>query len=103
MNGNIRTIASIAGAENLSDDVVSAAKLLDDGQDRMQSSLNRAEYFKILVEVFSKGLNQDRNLHLNDFYIIVPALCASHVDALLLAKEKLTKRGKDSLQAGFTE
>ena len=103
INDSINTIASIAGAEYLSDDVVSAAKLLDDVQDRMQSSLNRAEYFKILVEVFSKGLNQDRNLHLNDFYIIVPALCASHVDALLLAKEKLTKRGKDSLQAGFTE
>ena len=101
--GGSSSFESLAKSENFDDDTISIGRLLDEVQERMQNSLDRAEYFRILVEVFSKGLNQEKNTHLKDFYILIPALCSSHVDALLLAKEKLTKRGKDSVQAAISD
>ena len=49
----------------------------------------------MLVDVFSGELR--RLEHLKEFYLILPALSMSAVEFILHSKEKLTKRGKDSL------
>ena len=47
------------------------------------------------MDVFSGELR--RLEHLKEFYLILPALSVSAVEFILHSKEKLTKRGKDSL------
>lgn len=43
------------------------------------------------------------NEHMREFWAIVPALSLSYVDAMVAAKDKLGKRGKDGLGAQFTD
>jgi WASH complex subunit 7 len=47
------------------------------------------DFFKILVNTFQEVLLQDEHEHLNEFYIIIPALCLSWMDASLLAKDAM--------------
>merc|ERR1712157_190688 len=37
------------------------------------------------------------------FYAVVPALTVSFVDALIVSKDKMTKRGKEVASGGFTD
>ena len=62
-----------------------------------------SDYFTALVTVFVGQLRGPDHAHLQDLWLLVPALCVSHCDALLSAKEKLNARGRDATQAGFTD
>ncbi len=50
--------------------------------------------FQLLVSVFSKQFlsNSDKHFHLGNFYALLPALTVSHVETLVAAKERITKK-----------
>ena len=46
----------------------------------------------MLVNVFAPEMRNPSNLHLRDFYIIIPALTLNFVEHSLLMKEKLARK-----------
>ena len=48
------------------------------------------------AQVFAAEVRSAKNAHLSNFYIIVPALTISFVDAMLAAKDRLHKKARDS-------
>ncbi|KAF5274542.1 hypothetical protein FQA39_LY07154 [Lamprigera yunnana] len=59
------------------------------------------EYFKLLVKVFTQTLRNAQNIHLKNFYIIVPPLTINFVEHLFISKERLNKNNKSG--AVFTD
>ncbi|KAB0801554.1 hypothetical protein PPYR_05908 [Photinus pyralis] len=52
------------------------------------------EYFKLLVKVFIPTLRNSQNVHLKNFYIIVPPLTVNFVEHLFNCKERLNKKNR---------
>eukprot|EP00606_Chrysophyceae_sp_TOSAG23-5_P001355 GSChrysophyteH2.ASY1.ANO1.563.1 assembled CDS len=81
----------ITGA-GLSDETVRSAKNLDEVIDTLVKNFGEgSDYFKVLVNVFQKVLLTKEHDHLKNFYLIVPALCISWVEASLTAKDCMYK------------
>lgn len=59
------------------------------------------EYFKLLVQVFAPVLRNSQNMHLRNFYVIVPPLTINFVEHSLMCKEKLNKKNREG--AAFTD
>ena len=81
------------------------------------------DYFKILVEVFSSEFRSNKNMHLKNFYIILPSLVRkifilyfitecilnellsnktlNYIEYMIGSKEKINK--KNSIGAAFTD
>lgn len=47
------------------------------------------------MKVFSEVFVNSSNAHLRNFYAIIPALTISHVEAMLVAKDRMFKQGKE--------
>ncbi|CAF0996554.1 unnamed protein product, partial [Didymodactylos carnosus] len=87
---------------NLPVETVSAAKQLDDVISNLVKNFTEGtEYFKILVDVFSSEFRGKKNLHLKNFYVIVPPLTLSFVEHIKQLKDNLTKKSK--VNASFTD
>jgi len=87
----------------LGEGMVAAAGALDAALRSLAGSGRGADYFAALVSVFQEELRSDVNAHLREFWLLLPALCASHCEALLAAKERLGKRGREAASAGFVD
>ena len=72
---------TVRGAKNLDETIETLVKNFGEGSD----------YFKVLVNVFQSVLLTSEHDHLRNFYMIVPALCLSWVDASLQAKDTMFK------------
>jgi WASH complex subunit 7 len=48
-------------------------------------------------------LQSDGNVHLKDFFLVVPALMINAIEAMLQAKDKLFKRSRTSADSLFTD
>ncbi|KAJ7376535.1 hypothetical protein OS493_033991 [Desmophyllum pertusum] len=59
------------------------------------------EYFKLLVDVFAPEFRESKNMHLRNFYAIIPPLTLNFVEYMLSCKEKLNKKNK--VGAAFTD
>lgn len=59
------------------------------------------DYFRMFISVFKKEFRSEANIHLKNFYIMVPALTVNFVDSMLISKEKLAKKG--SKEGTFTD
>lgn len=59
------------------------------------------EYFKLLVQVFAPVFRNPQNIHLRNFYMIVPPLTINFVEHSLMCKEKLNKKNREG--AAFTD
>ncbi|KAK4871515.1 hypothetical protein RN001_015639 [Aquatica leii] len=59
------------------------------------------EYFKLLVKVFIPTFQNSQNIHLKNFYIIVPPLTINFVEHLFVSKERLNKKNRSA--AVFTD
>lgn len=59
------------------------------------------EYFKLLVQVFAPAFRKPQNVHLKNFYVIVPPLTINFIEHSLMSKEKLNKKNKED--ASFTD
>lgn len=74
-------------------DTLQAARNLDGVVDNLARTFAEGtEYFQMLVNVFAAEFRSPQNAHLRNFYIIVPPLTFSHVEHMILAKEKLAKK-----------
>ncbi|XP_050314491.1 WASH complex subunit 4 isoform X2 [Anthonomus grandis grandis] len=62
---------------------------------------NTTEYFKLLVKAFSSHFRSRSNMHLRNFYIIVPSLTINFIEHSLTCKERLYK--KDKANCAFTD
>lgn len=49
------------------------------------------------MTIFSTYLQSSKNSHLKNFYIFVPALTINYIENILLAKDRLNKKGKDEV------
>jgi len=76
----------------LSDETVRAGKNLDEVIATLVKNFGEgSDYFKVLVNVFQSVLLTAEHEHLRTFYMIVPALCISWVEASLQAKDAMFK------------
>lgn len=62
---------------------------------------NTTEYFKLLVNAFLPHFRNPANIHLKNFYIIVPSLTINFVEHSLTLKERLFK--KEKADSAFTD
>ncbi|TSM52349.1 WASH complex subunit 4 [Bagarius yarrelli] len=69
--------------------------------DLTSNSAEGTEYFKMLVEVFAPEFRSVKNMHLRNFYMIVPPLTVNFVEHSIGRKEKLNKKNKSG--AAFTD
>ncbi|EMP29886.1 WASH complex subunit 7 [Chelonia mydas] len=69
--------------------------------DLTRNSAEGTEYFKMLVDVFAPEFRSPKNMHLRNFYIIVPPLTLNFVEHSISCKEKLNKKNKGG--AAFTD
>lgn len=87
---------TVRAAENLDETIGCLVKNFGAGSD----------YFKVLVNVFqSVLLSAEHDKHLKYFYMIIPSLCLSHIDACLVAKDSMykTARGAAQREMYFTD
>lgn len=88
--------------EGLSEETQKAAGVLDSVLgDLTSNSAEGTEYFKMLVAVFAPEFRSAKNMHLRNFYMIVPPLTVNFVEHSISCKEKLNKKNKSG--AAFTD
>uniref|UniRef100_A0A673GME4 WASH complex subunit 4 n=1 Tax=Sinocyclocheilus rhinocerous TaxID=307959 RepID=A0A673GME4_9TELE len=88
--------------EGLSEETQKAASQLDCVlSDLTSNSAEGTEYFKMLVGVFASEFRSVKNMHLRNFYMIVPPLTVNFVEHSISCKEKLNKKNK--VGAAFTD
>uniref|UniRef100_A0AAQ5Z5Y0 WASH complex subunit 4 n=1 Tax=Amphiprion ocellaris TaxID=80972 RepID=A0AAQ5Z5Y0_AMPOC len=88
--------------EGLSEDTQRAGSVLDSVLgDLTSNSAEGTEYFKMLVGVFAPEFRSAKNMHLRNFYMIVPPLTVNFVEHSISCKEKLNKKNKNG--AAFTD
>ena len=56
---------------------------------------------QLLVKVFNQQFDDQKQIHLKKFFIIVPPLTVNYVEHIISAKEKMSKKNKDG--ATFTD
>ena len=56
---------------------------------------------QLLVKVFNQQFDDQKQIHLKKFFIIVPPLTVNYVEHIISAKEKMSKKNKDG--AAFTD
>jgi len=80
----------------LSEETVRAAKNLDEIIGSLSAAFGEGtDYFTVLVNVFRTVLMNDAHSHLDNFYMIVPSLCLSWVEASLQAKDMMYKKNRN--------
>ncbi|XP_034032903.1 WASH complex subunit 4 [Thalassophryne amazonica] len=88
--------------EGLSEETQRASSILDSVLgDLTSNSAEGTEYFKMLVAVFAPEFRSAKNMHLRNFYMIVPPLTVNFVEHSINCKEKLNKKNKTG--AAFTD
>nr|CAD7454963.1 unnamed protein product [Timema tahoe] len=88
--------------DNLSNVSTEAGAQLDHVIDNLVRNFTEGtEYFKLLVDVFAPSFRDSVNMHLRNFYIIVPPLTINFVEHSITCKEKLSKKNK--VGAAFTD
>nr|XP_034984556.1 WASH complex subunit 4 isoform X2 [Zootoca vivipara] len=88
--------------EGLAEETQKAARQLDSVLgDLTRNSAEGTEYFKMLVDVFAPEFRSSKNMHLRNFYIIVPPLALNFIEHSIGCKEKLNKKNKAG--AAFTD
>ncbi|XP_066158380.1 WASH complex subunit 4 isoform X1 [Euwallacea fornicatus] len=79
----------------------SAQLLLKDLKSFTENFENTTEYFKLLVQAFIPHFRNPNNMHLKNFFIIVPPLTVNFIEHSLTCKERLFK--KDKADSAFTD
>lgn len=53
--------------------------------------------FQLLIEAFTPFFRDPKNMHLRNFYLVVPALTINFVEYIINAKDKIHKRDKQGV------
>lgn len=87
---------------NCNETTQAAGKRLDEDITNLVESFTKGtQYFRLLVDVFASEFRNPKNVHLQQFYAIIPPLTLSFVDNALANKEKMSKKNKTG--AAFTD
>ncbi|CAG9854952.1 unnamed protein product [Phyllotreta striolata] len=88
-------LESVVGDEELPEFAKQAADtLLETLRLYLENMDDATEYFQLLVKVFVPVLRSKQNIHLKNFYAIVPPLTVNFVEYSLACKERLSKRNR---------
>ena len=99
-----RQLAEAVRSARLSAETAAAAANVDAVLENLRANTaETTDYFRVLVSVFSTELQAAGNEHMKEFWAILPALSLCYVDAMVAAKDKLGKRGKDAAGSAFTD
>ncbi|XP_045494622.1 WASH complex subunit 4 [Colias croceus] len=97
-----KKIKSLCEESNYTAKTLETAENLDENIEGLISNfILGTEYFKLLVEVFAPVFRNPKNVHLKNFFIIVPPLTLNFVEHMILSKDKMSKKNK--VGAGFTD
>lgn len=87
---------------NLGSKTVNSANNLDENINGLITNfIQGTEYFMLLVDVFTPVFRNPKNVHLKNFYAIVPPLTLNFVEHMILSKDKMSKKNK--VGAAFTD
>ncbi|XP_033098788.1 WASH complex subunit 4-like isoform X2 [Anneissia japonica] len=99
---DIINFEELCAVENLSEETQNAASNLDNVLGNLAKNFAEGtEYFKMLVDVFSPEFRTSKNMHLRNFFMILPPLSLNFVEYSIGCKEKLNKKNK--VGAAFTD
>lgn len=88
--------------DSLTEECTKSAKLFDEVIANMSKHFAEGtEYFKMLLDVFAPEFKSPKNIHLKNFFIILPPLTLNFVEHMISSKEKLNKKNKTG--AAFTD
>lgn len=88
--------------EELSTECQRAARQLDNVIGNLSKNFAEGtEYFKMLVDVFAAEFRNPKNIHLRNFFIILPPMTLNFVEHMINSKEKMNKKNK--IGAAFTD
>lgn len=88
--------------EDFSPETLLAAENVDHNVNCLITNfIQGTEYFKLLVDVFAPVFRNPKNVHLKNFFIIVPPLTLNFVEHMILSKDKMSKKNK--VGAAFTD
>ncbi|XP_013187252.1 WASH complex subunit 4 [Amyelois transitella] len=92
----------ISTESNFGPKTIDAAENLDHNINLLITNfIQGTEYFKLLVDVFAPVFRNPKNVHLKNFFVIVPPLTLNFVEHMILSKDKMTKKNK--VGAAFTD
>jgi len=99
---DIVSFEELTSEAKLGDETTGAAKKVDGAlTDLTKNFAEGTEYFKMLVDVFAPQFRDSKNIHLKNFYMILPPLTLNFVEYSMNSKDKMNKKNK--IGAGFTD
>ncbi|ESO99519.1 hypothetical protein LOTGIDRAFT_113446 [Lottia gigantea] len=99
---DIISFEELCTEEGLSGECTSAAKNLDMVINNLAKNFAEGtDYFKMLVDVFSPEFRNPKNMHLRNFFVILPPLTLNFVEHSISCKEKMNRKNK--VGAAFTD
>uniref|UniRef100_A0A1I8PPY3 WASH complex subunit 4 n=1 Tax=Stomoxys calcitrans TaxID=35570 RepID=A0A1I8PPY3_STOCA len=82
--------------QELSDVLQTAAENVETNIKNLAKSFaDSTEYFKLLLDAFQPFFRNPHNLHLRNFFLIVPPLIMNYVENMLAVKSKINKKDRD--------
>ncbi|KAM3964160.1 strumpellin and WASH-interacting protein [Aphomia sociella] len=99
---DIKSFRELCDENKLGTKTINASENLDHNINGLVSNfIQGTEYFKLLVDVFAPVFRNPKNVHLKNFFIIIPPLTLNFVEHMILSKDKMTKKNK--VGAAFTD
>ncbi|XP_064467103.1 WASH complex subunit 4-like [Ornithodoros turicata] len=93
---------SLSREAEMSDDCIEAAKKLDSVVSGLTKNFSEGtEYFRLLVDVFAPTFRDSSNMHLRNFFVILPPLTLNYVEYAVACKERMSRKNK--VGAAFTD
>lgn len=99
---DIVSFGEACSEEGLSPETQAAAKNLDNVINNLAKNFAEGtEYFKMLVDVFAPEFRDPKNMHLRNFFVILPPLTINFIEHSISCKEKMNRKNK--VGAAFTD
>nr|KAG5706407.1 hypothetical protein BaRGS_033168 [Batillaria attramentaria] len=99
---DIVTFEELSREEGLSAECQRASANLDNVIENLAKNFAEGtEYFKMLVDVFAPEFRNPKNMHLRNFFVILPPLTLNFVEHSISCKEKMNRKNK--VGAAFTD
>ncbi|XP_052780074.1 WASH complex subunit 4-like isoform X2 [Mya arenaria] len=99
---DIENFENLCKDEGLSMECQVAARNLDNVIGNLAKNFAEGtEYFKMLVDVFAPEFRNPKNMHLRNFFVILPPLTVNFIEHSISCKEKMNRKNK--IGAAFTD
>lgn len=97
---NITKFEELVKHEGLAPSTTTAARNLDGTVENLVKNFSEGtDYFKVLVNAFAGEFRNEENVHLKNFYIIIPPLTLNYITHMQIAKDKKQFKGKRNKEA----